>query len=88
LPKNWITQIERPVDSPHDKPYLGFEVSDYTGLENCSMLVLRPTVANSSTLLEGHSQPCALHIEDRFQVSPGRYRLEVIRNHVDIVCED
>ena len=48
----------------------------------------RRSVAYPSTLFEGHSQPAALPIEDRFQVSTGRYRLDIIRNHVDIVCED
>jgi hypothetical protein len=35
-----------------------------------------------STLLQGHSQPAVLHVEDRFQFCTGRHSLDIIRNHV------
>src|SRR6266446_3485228 len=41
-----------------------------------------------STLLKGHSQPAALHVEDRFQVCIGRHSLDIIWNHIHIVCKD
>src|ERR1700674_24062 len=41
-----------------------------------------------STLLQGHSQPAALHVEDRFQVCIGRHSLDIIWNHIHIVRKD